>query len=337
MTVGRDNEVADYLYARGQLHPPRVSRLTGGVSGETFLVECAPARLVVKRALRRLLVEGEWMAKPERAMTEAAAIALLHDLTPDCTPAMIDADPDRDTVVMTAAPANWVSWKSVLLGDLADPTAGPIATAAALGGILGEWHARTWNDPDVAARFDDYEAFEQLRISPFHRQIVQAHPAVAGAIEQCIDELETRRECFVHGDFSPKNVLVGADGLMVLDFEVAHVGAAIFDLAFMICHLALKAVHMPARSGQLADAGAALVSAYLRDAPQVDGADVHSRLAMHTACVLLARVDGLSPATYLDATTAGAVRQLALALLSTPPGEVELWHAVGQCTRRLGE
>jgi len=334
-TDKQTNEVVEYLSIRGLLPVPQATSLPGGVSGETFLVECPPTRLVMKRALSQLLVAGDWPAKPERAMTEAAAIAFLHDMTPEHTPMLLDADPARHIVVMTAAPSEWVSWKSVLLGDLPDPTSGPVATAVALGDVLGIWHARTWHDPKVAAEFDDYEAFEQLRLAPFHRVVAAAHPPVAAAIGLCIEELEGARDCLVHGDFSPKNVLVGADGVMVLDFEVAHVGAAIFDLAFMSCHLALKAMHSPLRAALLADAGAAFLNAYLRRSPHLGGSELVGRLAVHTACLVLARVDGQSPATYLNSRTAGASRELALAILSAPTGTVDLWGAVGQGARRL--
>jgi hypothetical protein len=106
--------IVDYLLARGQLPEPRVTPLTGGVSGETVLVESVSSRLVVKRALGRLLVAAEWTAKPQRAMTEARALELLHGLTPAHTPELRHADPDRNTIVMTAAPAGWQSWKDVL-------------------------------------------------------------------------------------------------------------------------------------------------------------------------------------------------------------------------------
>jgi enolase len=214
----------EHLRERGLLSGPSapvVTPLPGGVSGETVLVEAPPARLVVKRALARLLVAGEWTAKPERAMTEAAALALLNGLTPAHTPQLRDADPATNTIVMSAAPAGWVSWKAVLMGDVADPSAGPAAVAGTLGSVLASWHAATWHDPQVAARFADYEAFEQLRLAPFHRTVAARHPAVAPAVLRCVAELLAVRTCLVHGDFSPKNVLVGADGVLVLDFEVA--------------------------------------------------------------------------------------------------------------------
>jgi 5-methylthioribose kinase len=319
--------LVEYLRSRGQLAEPEVAVLTGGVSGETFLVETAPSRIVVKRALSRLRVAGEWTAKPERAMTEAYALRLFHSLTPDCTPELRDVDQLCHTIVMTAAPADWPVWKRVLLGDAPGPDAAE--TAGALGTVLGTWHARTWHDQHVADCFNDYEAFEQLRISPFHRTVAAAHPAVAARVDACVRELLTRRDCLVHGDFSPKNVLVGANGFMVLDFEVAHFGAAVFDLAFLQCHLILKALHMPSRAAELASAARRFVGSYERACPHPV-----RRIGWHTACLLLARVDGLSPAGYLSRATSEAVSRLALGLLAADdPPTAEVWDRVAEATR----
>jgi Phosphotransferase enzyme family len=323
-------EIVDYLLETGQLGKARVTALAGGVSAETLLVECEPSRLVIKRALGRLLVPAEWTAKTERAMTEAAAISLLHDITPACTPRLRYADAARNLIVMDAAPADWVPWKSVLLGQVPDPTKGAASTAACLGAILADWHERTWHDDAVAARFDDREAFQQLRVVPFHHAVARVHVAFAGRIEACAMELEARRDCLVHGDFSPKNVLVGEDGLMVIDFEVAHVGAAVFDVAFLQCHLILKALHMPARAIELAEAAAAFVNAYQagRTAPP-SGHELLSHLGWHTACLLLARVDGVSTATYLTQATAEVVRRMALGLLvEDDPSGAQMWDRV---------
>lgn len=317
-------KLVEELLSGGLLERPSVTPLTGGVSGETVLIEQAPARLVVKRALDRLRVAGDWRAKPERAITEAAAMELLHQLTPAHIPKLRAADPGRNLIVMSAAPAGWVSWKEVLLGEVADPTAGISPTAAKLGELLGLWHDRTWGDARIAARFDDYEAYDQLRIAPFHCAVAAIHRSVADRIGECVRELRTTRECLVHGDFSPKNVLVGKDGIMVLDFEVAHFGAAVFDVAFFQCHLVLKALHMPGRASELGRGAVAFLDAYRRFAGQIP-----ARVGWHTACLLLARVDGLSPASYLCAATAERVRLLALELLAADdPEPAEVWDRV---------
>ena len=333
-----DAQLIGYLRERGLLPETagpgvKLTALSGGVSAETVLVEAGTERLVLKRALERLLVAGDWHAKPERAMTEAAAMQALHAITPVNVPRLLDADRQLNVVVMEAAPASWVNWKAVLLGECPDPGTGVIATAASLGRILGTWHRRTWHDPAIAARFADAEAFEQLRIAPFHREIAARHPAVAGRVADCARHLEAARECLVHGDYSPKNVLVGRDGLMVVDFEVAHTGAAVFDVAFMLCHLVLKAAHRPSRAAETAEAAAAFLAAYRTAAgPAADagcGPGDDGLLGAQVACLLLARVDGLSPAPYLSPATAGVIRELALAQLAGPaPAIAGIWRAV---------
>ena len=321
LTVGN---AVDHLRRRGVLTGGGTATLlTGGVSGVVVLVSAGDRRLVVKQALDRLSVATEWLAKPERVLTEAAALALLHDITPAHTPELVDVDPSALVLTMTAAPAGWQPWKSVLLDE---PPSGArfAAVALALGRILAAWHQQTWGDPAVADRFADYEAFEQLRVAPFHRVVRARHPALATAIDACVADLTTARECLVHGDFSPKNVLVGPDSpLWVLDFEVAHVGAAVFDLAFLQCHLLLKAVHRPDAAPALRAAATAFLTGY--------GPIPSTRLGWHTACLLLARVDGTSPADYLTPTARDRVRALASAALAAPssPSIDDLWEAVG--------
>ncbi|MEV4623288.1 aminoglycoside phosphotransferase family protein [Asanoa sp. NPDC049573] len=312
----------DHLRRRGVLTGGGTATLlTGGVSGTVVLVYAGDRRLVVKQALDRLSVATEWLAKPERLLTEAAALALLHGITPAHTPAPVDVDPVDLVLTMTAAPAGWQPWKSVLLDE--PPSGARFAgVALSLGRIVSAWHRQTSGVPEIAERFADYEALEQLRVAPFHRVVRDRHPALATAIDACVTDLTTARECLVHGDFSPKNVLVGPDGpVWVLDFEVAHVGAAVFDLAFLQCHLLLKAAHRPAAAASLRAAASAFLTGY--------GPVTSPRLGWHTACLLLARVDGKSPATYLTPAERDRVRSLAADALAAPvsPAIEELWNA----------
>jgi Phosphotransferase enzyme family len=337
--TGLLESVTGYVVRRGLLpaHPPPVAtELVGGVSGVVVLVRGENTSIVVKTALAQLQVAGTWLAKPERALTEAAALDVLHPLSPQHTPQLLDVDPALLTFSMTAAPASWRSWKELLMsGACTDEQIR--GTAGSLGAILGSWHRRTWHDEELAARFDDYEALEQLRVAPFHRVIAQRHPRLGDAILSCAGELLSARDCLVHGDYSPKNVLVGdglvGDGLWVLDFEVAHFGAAVFDLAFMQCHLMLKAVHLPARASVLAQAGGLMVEAY-RSAMHDD--HPMPSLAAHTACLLLARVDGLSPAGYLSPAAASRIRTVASHILSTTsPSLAGLWELITEPAAQL--
>jgi 5-methylthioribose kinase len=306
----------------------QVTAMVGGVSGSVLLVESDRIRLVVKQALDQLLVDDTWFAKVERALTEAAALSVLHALSGRYVPELIDSDEVQCALVMTAAPANWQPWKSDLLTEDIDQ-AGACATGRTLGSVLGTWHRATTGDDAMAERFDDYEAFEQLRVHPFHRTILTRHPPLASAIEACIADLTQRRECLVHGDFSPKNILVDPrdrERLWVLDFEVAHFGAAVFDLAFLHCHLLLKAVHRPRYASVLRQTAAAFQNVYTAEVGIAAAERATRRLGWHTASLLLARVDGTSPAGYLSDPDRNRVRDLATTVLNTPDRPIiDIW------------
>ena len=49
----------------------------------------------------------------------------------------------------------------------------------------------------------------------------------------------------VHGDVSPKNILIGPDGPIFLDAECAWYGDPAFDLAFCLNHMLLKCLWTP--------------------------------------------------------------------------------------------
>ncbi len=327
------DSVVEFLATRGIVTGgrPTVSAMTGGVSCTVLLVEAGDLRLVVKQALDQLLVEGDWFATPERAVTEAAALSMLRSLTPDYVPELVDASPADHALVMTAAPADWRTWKARLLADEFDGEH-ERAAASVLGTVLANWHTATAGDRSIAARFDDYEAFEQLRIAPFHRTVLARHPVWADSIRRCIDDLIEHHECFVHGDFSPKNILVNPrhpTELWVLDFEVGHYGAAVFDLAFLHCHLLLKAIHRPEHAAAMAQIASAFQGAYGAGVSAGAGSRAVApfrRLGWQTACLMLARVDGTSPAGYLTAGQQDRVRNLAGRILGTPDRPIdEVW------------
>lgn len=314
-----------YLRERGLLGPGaavEVRELGGGVSNVVLAVEGEGLRALVKQALPRLRVEEEWLAPRERSLTEAAALELAGELVPGAVPSVLDADEDARAIVIALAPDGWTTWKDELLGGRADPR-----VAARLGTILGTLHAGTVERSDTW-RFADLEAFEQLRIDPYHRTVMRRLPDVAGMVAEAVDELLTTQACLVHGDFSPKNVLVGGDGLWVVDFEVAHLGAPVFDVAFMLNHLMLKSIHRPAGAEGYCECAYAFLGVYGEVAPPELLPDLE-RLLAHTGCLMLARVDGKSPAEYLTPQEREAARRLGRELLAGPPASLEqAWYAL---------
>ena len=253
-----------YLVSRGTFRSRaglNVRVLGGGVSNVVLGVRGNDRNVVVKQALPRLRVPDEWLAKRERALTEADALRLAERIAPGCVPGVLDVDPAACALSIEEAPESWRPWKDVLLDGEAEP-----AIARRLGELLAALHTQTFGDHRVARTFDDLEAFDQLRIDPYYRTVARRHPDLAAAVEAFVTRMEATHVCLVHGDYSPKNVLVG-DRVWVIDFEVAHFGDPAFDLAFMLDHLLLKRLHVSPAAGAIEDCASAFLDAYCAAVP----------------------------------------------------------------------
>jgi aminoglycoside phosphotransferase (APT) family kinase protein len=124
----------------------------------------------------------------------------------------------------------------------------------------------------------------------------------------------------IHGDVSPKNVLVGPRGPLLVDAECATWGDPAFDLAFCANHLLLKAVFKPHLATALHEAFDALVGSYLAGVTWEPVEEVEGRAASLLPALALARVDGASPVEYLDEQAGRPqVRARATALLERRP------------------
>jgi aminoglycoside phosphotransferase (APT) family kinase protein len=312
--------VVPYLADRGLIDASgaRASVLEGGVSNVVLAVDDDGRHVVVKQSLPTLRVADEWNAPRERMITEDAALALAGRLAPGSVPTVLDRDPAHFTIVMERAPQSWTDWKKELL-------AGNVEARFArwLGRTLGSWHTQTHYAP-LHPRFEDPAAFDALRVDPYYRTVAERSPEHAGAVLAHAAEMAERRTCFVHGDFSPKNVLVGRGDAdpWVIDFEAAHRGDPVFDIAFMLTHLSMKAIHLPEIAIKLDECALAFAIAYDDEASH--GVAPRWRYVFgHVGCLLLARVVGKSPAEYLTEDDRERVWALGVDLLQSPPDSPE--------------
>jgi 5-methylthioribose kinase len=217
---------------------------------------------------------------------------------------------------MTAAPSGWATWKERLL--VADADA---AIARRLGEILAAWHGATFRRDELSQSFADQEVFDQLRVDPYYRTVARRRPELAEAVGAYVRRLGATRACIVHGDYSPKNVLVG-DGLWVIDFEVAHLGDPAFDVAFMLNHLLLKRLHLGDAGHEIEGCVRSFWKGYSDAVRRELTPDPHYVLG-HVGCLMVARVDGKSPAEYLTPADREAARTVGSRLLLAPPASLE--------------
>lgn len=278
-----------------------VEVLTGGVSCVVLAVKSAEREIVVKQALPELKTKAKWVADQRRAIVEAEAMRVYQSITPDSVPELIDCDEAKFTLTMSRLPNTCTNWKQDMLEGRIHPEMGE-----KLGKILAQWHNATAVDAAIKAKFMEGELFEQLRVSPFYRAVAAKNPNLQVVINSLIGEITKEKIALVHGDFSPKNILATSDNSpIVLDFEVAHTGNPVFDLAFVSAHLLCKTI----RTSNIAEKEALIATAtnFLNSYRQSSNLAIAESLPLHVALIALARVEGVSPVNYLDES---AQRQL---------------------------
>jgi 5-methylthioribose kinase len=324
LDIEQPQQLTAYLRGRGKLSAgevPEIRPLSGGVSNRVVLVRRASGEAwVVKQSLPRLRVEVEWFSDPGRGTKEALATRWLERLLPTgAVPRLVFEDPDHHLLAIEAVPDPHQNWKSLLLSGQLEGS-----HVQAFARLLATIHAGArFHFPAVAEAFRDRSVFESLRIEPYFLYTARQVPEVAEFLFRVVDEVRSHQLTLVHGDYSPKNVLIHRRRLILLDHEVAHLGDPAFDLGFSLTHLLSKAHHLQdlrARFGQAAIDYWRTYLAVLGDAGWT--LDLERRTVRVTLACLLARVAGRSPLEYLTPVERERQGAAVIRLMRTEPDGV---------------
>ncbi|MFF3490469.1 phosphotransferase family protein [Streptomyces sp. NPDC002795] len=297
--------------------------LTGGVSCDVWRIDLPDSRgtFCVKYPLERLRVAGEWRVSTERTHWEARWLRLAADVLPDGAACPVRGFDEAGQVLVLGwlDPGQHTLWKQQLMEGRVDA-----CTAAEVGRRLVAVHAASAaaGGYDLGAWEKARPLFTALRVDPYLRATARHHPDLGSRLEELAVGLEQAAYTVVHGDVSPKNIVVGPGGPILLDAECASPGDPAFDLAFCLNHLLLKAIRHPEHRAALVRAATALRTGYLGGVDWEDPADLDRRAAALQPALALARVDGLSPVEYLTEDHGRPqVRRAAVPLLRLPPAD----------------
>ncbi|WP_395736675.1 phosphotransferase family protein [Prosthecobacter sp.] len=282
----------------------RITPLTGGVSSDIVLVESSTRKLVVKAALEKLRVKDDWFVDVSRNRVEQSFFEYVAPVMPASVPRILGGG--DGWFAMEYLGDELQNWKSLLLAGQIEPE-----TARMAGDVLGRMHAASWGDPDARERFATLPNFQALRIDPYLLTTAGRVPAAAAFLQAEAARLAAAKLALVHGDYSPKNLLVGHGRLIVLDAECAWFGDPAFDAAFLLTHLHLK--------GLLNPQALQLVPAFWSAYTSACGHDLEQDTVRLLLCLLLARVHGKSPAEYLSAEHRDIVTRFVQSHLLSPP------------------
>lgn len=314
------DEMTAGLRAMGLLAPGETARgvpLSGGVSSDIWHVVLPDGRhACIKRALAKLKVAADWRAPIVRNRYEARWLARAGQAVPGAAPALLGQDEATGTLAMEwLPPERHPVWKDRLRDGDADA-----AFAAQVGGRLARIHAYAAARPELSGDFPTDSLFHAIRLEPYLLATARAHPDLAPALSALVARTAATKLTLVHGDVSPKNILLGPDGPIFLDAECAWWGDPAFDLAFCLNHLLLKCLWNPAAAPGFLHAFEVLATTYLAGVAWEAPATLEARAASLLPGLFLARVDGKSPVEYLtEDTDKNRVRRVARALLTCPP------------------
>jgi aminoglycoside phosphotransferase (APT) family kinase protein len=320
LDIERPADLTAYLEERGHLgggERPEIRVLTGGVSNRVVLVERSPGpSWVIKQALAKLRVEADWFSDPARIHSEAAGLRALRDLAPPgSVPAFVFEDREHHLLCMEAVPEPHENWKQALLSGRVDR--GAILQLAEL---LATIHRRSSGRSDLATQFEDRTHFESLRLEPYYGYAARQVPDAAPFLQRLAADTRARRLAIVHGDYSPKNVLVREGRLVLLDCEVIHFGDPAFDLGFSLAHLLGKAHHLEHHREVFAEAALRYWDTYAGHLGGVSwGESLEVHAVRHALGCLLARAAGRSPLEYLSEAERRHQVRVVVSLLAEAP------------------
>jgi aminoglycoside phosphotransferase (APT) family kinase protein len=318
-------ELDAYLRGRGYVDRGErleIRTLAGGVSNKTVYVRRQSGEAwVLKQALPKLRVPVDWFCPPERILREAAGIRALGQIAPQGTiPRLIFEDAEQYLIIMEAAPEPHENWKTMLLAGRLDTSL--VEQFAALLAII--------HCGPCPPGFEDRSFFEALRLEPYYFYTANQVPQSSEFLSALIDDTRATRRALVHGDYSPKNVLVHKGRLLLLDHEVIHFGDPAFDVGFSLAHLLSKAHHLTAMRNEFVAAAQIYWDHYRGTYDAAERRCVH-----HTLGCLLARVAGRSQLEYLTPQEKSAQRSIILRLMAQPP--VSMPQLIGEFAGGLEE
>ena len=292
-----------------------VEPLTGGVAADIARVDIDGKSYCVKFALLKLRVKADWQVPVHRNRAEYEWLRFAHSVAPDSAPRLFGCSEAMHGFVMEyLSGEDTYLWKQAMLSSRSKgEEAGRVA------GMLGRIHAASTRPGFDRSPFENREDFFAIRLEPYLTFTAARHGEIANRLNDLAERFRTADIALVHGDVSPKNILIRAGNPVLLDAECATMGDPAFDVAFCLNHLVIKALHLPGSRESLL---AAVQTFWNNYAPQITWEKpdaLEPRVAELLPALMLGRVDGKSPVEYLGERERDALRRLAIPIIAEPP------------------
>lgn len=285
----------------------KLSILGGGISNLIVKVQSSEGTWVLKQPLEKLKANEDWYADRSRVLREVACLEVIRKYVgEEYAPRVLFEDKANYACLLEYAPDGTTNWKQELLHGNVNPN-----VTEKVARFLSQFDLNTRGVKSIKEEFRDITNFLQLRIDPYLLFLADQHSDLKGQLKEIVTGLTSIQITLVHGDFSPKNILLLPDGrLWIIDAEVAHYGNHAFDIAFCLTHLILKSLHLKSPS-HLREAKS-FWRHYWKESEELGQQNFTVRVL---AGLMLARIDGKSPVEYLAEDVRSRVRKLSRQLI----------------------
>ncbi|MBM1634541.1 aminoglycoside phosphotransferase family protein [Sulfitobacter mediterraneus] len=318
MASGIEKRCADLLVELGLIKEGQsctATPLTGGVASDIAMVEFEGRKVCAKFALAKLKVAEDWFAPVHRNRAEYEWLRVASAIAPDGAVKLFGRSDTLNGFTMEFLEGSDVYlWKDALLAGHA-----PQGEATVVGDLIGRIHAASTQAGFDAAPFHNADDFRALRIEPYLTFTAGRHPDCRDNLHALADMLYSADRVLVHGDVSPKNILLRGGRPVVLDAECATLGDASFDPSFCLNHLVLKSIHLPRMAKAYLQEAVAFWNSYRAHVTWEDDAALEQRICRLLPALMLGRIDGKSPVEYLNTASQSLTRDLARSLIMAPP------------------
>ncbi len=296
-----------------------VETLTGGVASDVALVQTDQKKYCVKFALSKMRVKADWFAPISRNLSEYEWLKIAEIIIPENTPEMYGFSEKTGGFAMAyVGGEDCFVWKERLFQAPPD-----ISIAEKVGKTFGKVQSYTGERSFNTSPFENKDVFFHMRTEPYILFTGSNHPELKPIFDEVAQSLTDANKTLVHGDVSPKNILVKAGEPILIDAECATMGDPAFDVAFCLNHFFLKAVFSPHFKVELEKAANSFFANYYEFVHWEDHQEFNNRVAKLLPMLGLARVDGKSPVEYLDKEQQKRVRTIVIPLIKKPINNIQ--------------
>ncbi len=286
-------------------------KITDGVSSDIWHVKTSTNEYCIKRALAKLTVKEDWFAPVDRSKFEVKYFHYCKKIEPNSFPKILGYDEKNFILAMEWFDnKKFIVWKKRLLEKSIS-----LKDGKRIGKLLGIIHKFFYKKKKYKKIFLNDNTFYDIRIEPYLVFTSKFYPEFSEYYKTTIDLLKKNKSTVIHGDFSPKNILLGKNYPVILDAETACWGNPAFDLAFLNNHIILKSILNKEIFQNYLKLGKNILETYMANFPIVNNKKFIKNFIILQALLILARVDGKSPVEYFKNKHKNLARNFAKNLL----------------------